>query len=243
MGKKLWELLASNRKRLGVLLAATLVLAVPVVAAAVSIKLESGSTTIICEDGQGHSANCPGGDRSPDPGVVTFIGSVDVFTVNVTTAITEPTLGSKSFAILDLSSVDVSGGPGTLIIEASHTGYTGPLVGELYPAVLNVGGTTVGTVSFAGYLDDANNLFGTGTPLGTLGPFFGPGAFSGSITGSASATAPFALTLVANITHNGAGNTGFNFEVRPVAEPGMLSLFGIGLGSVLLGGRRLRHLV
>ncbi len=236
MGTKLWGLFASDRRRLAVLLAATLVLAVPLVAAAVSVRLTSGATTVTCDDGE----PC---DENPAPGAVTFIGSVGAFTVNVTTAITEPVLGSASFAILDLSSVNVSGGPGTLTIEASHTGYTGPLPGGFYLATLNVGGTTDGTVEFEGYLDDANNLFGTGALLGTLGPF-GPGPFSGSITGSAPATASFALTLVAYITHSGGDQiSSFDFDVRPVAEPGMLSLFGIGLGSALLGGRRLRRLV
>jgi hypothetical protein len=225
----------SCRRRIALVAAGLLVLAVPLVAAAVSVRLsaDGGVTWIQCDDG----AAC---DLTSAPGVVTFSGSVGPFTVNVTTAITEPALGSASFAILDLTNVSVSGGSGSLIIQASHTGYTGPLPGGMYPALLSVGGTAPpgGTVSFAGYLDDGNTLFGTTSLLGTLGPF-GPPAFSGSVAGAAGATAPFALTLVANITHTSAGNTSFDFEVRPrVAEPGMLSLFGIGLGSVLVGGRR-----
>jgi len=225
--------LMAGRRRIALLVAGLLVLAIPLAAAAVSVRLISGATTVTCNDGDACDAN-------PLPGVVTFIGPVGPFTVNVTTAITEPALGSVSFAWLDLNSVNVSGGPGTLTILASHTGYTGPLPGGIYPALLNVGGTTTGTVSFAGYLDDGNTLFGTTTLLGTLGPF-GSGAFSGSIAGAAGATAPFALTLVADITHAGAGThiTSFDFEVRPrVAEPGMLSLLGIGLGSVLVASRR-----
>ncbi len=224
----LWR---STRKRWAAVLVGLAVLAVPLVAAAVSVRLTSGLTTVTCNDGD----PC---DLNPFAGVVVFSGTVGAFTVNVTTAVTEPALGSASFAILDLNSLNISGGPGSLLIEASHTGYTGPLVGGIYPAALNVGGTTVGSVTYAGYLDVGNSLFGTGTLLGTLGPF-GAGSFSGSVVGAASATAPFALTLVANITHGGAGNTSFDFEVRPrVAEPGMLSLFGIGLGAVLVGGRR-----
>jgi hypothetical protein len=225
--------LLTGRRRIALVAAGLLVLAVPLVAAAVSVRLsaDGGVTWIQCDDG----ADC---DLTSAPGVVTFSGSVGPFTVNVTTAITEPALGSASFAILDLNSVNVSGGPGTLTILASHTGDTGPLPGGIYPAQLNVGGTTTGTVSFAGFLDAGNTLFGTTSLLGTLGPF-GPGAFSGSVAGAAPATAPFSLTLVAEITHRVAGITSFDFEVRPrVAEPGMLSLFGIGLGSVLVGGRR-----
>lgn len=224
----------TGRRRIALLAAGLLVLAVPLVAAAVSVRLTpGGGPSVVCNDGD----PC---DLNPLPGVVTFSGPLGAFTVNVTTAITEPALGSASFAILDLNSVNVSGGPGTLTIEASHRGYTGPLPGGIYPASLNVGGTAPpgGTVSFAGFLDSTNTLFGTAVPLGALGPF-GPGAFSGSVAGAASATAPFSLTLIATITHTSAGNTSFDFEVRPrVVEPGMLSLFGIGLGSVLVGGRR-----
>jgi hypothetical protein len=219
-------------RRIALVAAGLLVLSIPLAAAAVSVRLISGMTTVTCDDGD------PSCDLNPAAGVVAFSGSVGPFTINVTTAITEPALGSASFAILDLNSVNVSGGAGSLTILASHTGYTGPLPGGFYPAQLNVGGTTTGTVSFAGYLDDGNALFGTTSLLGALGPF-GPGAFSGSVAGAAPATAPFSLTLVAEITHRVAGITSFDFEVRPrVAEPGMLSLFGIGLGSVLVGGRR-----
>lgn len=225
-----------SRTQRALVLAGLLVFALPLVAAAVSVRLsaDGGATWVQCDDG----AAC---DASLIPGVVTFTGSVGAFTVNVTTAITEPALGSASFAILDLNSVNVSEGPGTLIIQASHTGYTGPLVGGIYPASLHVGGTAPpgGTASFAGYLDDGNTLFGTGALLASFGPF-GAGGYSGNAVGAASATEPFALTLVAWITHDRAfSNSSFDFEVRPrVAEPGMLSLFGIGLGSVLVGGRR-----
>mgnify|MGYP000197519600 CR=1 FL=1 len=234
MRTKVGAYLSSGRRRIALLVAGLFVLAIPLAAAAVSVRLISGMTTVTCDDED------PSCDLNLDLlGVVTFRGPVGpFFTVNVTTAITEPALGSANFAILDLNSVNVSGGPGTLTILASHTGYTGPLPGGFYPAQLNVGGTTTGTVSFAGYLDDGNALFGTTSLLGALGPF-GPGAFSGAVAGAAPATAPFSLTLVAEITHRVAGNTSFDFEVRPrVAEPGMLSLFGIGLGSVLVGGRR-----
>ncbi|MCS7173098.1 MAG: hypothetical protein N0A24_06840 [Armatimonadetes bacterium] len=237
MGRKgLGACWVSGRRRLAILLAGLFVLAVPLVAAAVSVRLstDGGATWVQCDDG---NLSC---DANPAPGVVTFIGAVGPFTVNVTTAITEPVLGSLSFAILDLNSVNVSGGPGTLLIQASHTGYTGPLPGGIYPAALAVGGTAPpgGTAQFWAYLDDANTLFGKGSLLASFGPF-GPGGYSGNATGAASATAPFALTLEAKIAHSRAGNSSFDFEVRPrVAEPGMLSLFGIGLGSVLVGGRR-----
>jgi len=217
----------------GLLLAGLLVLMLPLVAAAVSVRLTPNvGLPVTCNDGDA----C---DGNPAAGVVTFSGPVGAFFVTVTTAITEPTLGTLDFAILRLTHVSISGGSGSLLIQASHTGYTGPLVGGFYPAFLHVGGTTTDTVPFAtAYLDDSNTLFGTGALLASFGPF-GAGSYSQDAVGSASATAPFALTLVASVNHSGGGDTGITFDVRPrVAEPGMLSLFGIGLGSVLVGGQR-----
>jgi hypothetical protein len=88
--------LLTGRRRIALLVAGLLVLAIPLAAAAVSVRLISGATTVTCDDGD----PC---DVNPAAGAVTVIGTVGLFTVNVTTAITEPALGSASFAILDLN--------------------------------------------------------------------------------------------------------------------------------------------
>ncbi len=245
--KNRWLDLMTGRRRIALLAAGLLILAVPLVAAAVSVRLTSGIVTVTCADG----APC---DQNPLPGIVTFSGAVGpVFFTNTTIAITGPP-GSAS---LDLISTHTSVGPGTLKVEASHTGYTGPLVGGLYPYLLSAATTlpTGGTAAFGGFLDPTNTLFGILPPAFTIGGFFfgpGPGGFGDTIFGFAPVGPlgpPFSLTLVVDITHTGAGTTGLSFKVLPfgvpppvVAEPGMLSLLGIGLGSVLIGGRRRRHL-
>jgi hypothetical protein len=69
----------SCRRRIALVAAGLLVLAIPLVAAAVSVRLTSGLITVTCNDGD----PC---DENAAPGVVTFIGPVGPFTVNVTTA-------------------------------------------------------------------------------------------------------------------------------------------------------------
>lgn len=224
-----------------VVIVAGLILAAQVQADAAGLRLNDLGTSgvdVECFDGDVSSALCPGGDQNATVGVITYIGIAGGFTTNVTTVVSKPVIGSTDFARLDLNDVSISGGAGTLRIQATDTGFTGPISGGLAgPFRFEVGGTTDGSVNFTSYLDDSNTAFGIATPLCALSGF-------GSCEASLAAAGTFSLTIRADIVHGAGTNiTSFNAELSPeVAEPASL-LYGLGLGLVALAGSRKRLFV
>jgi hypothetical protein len=128
---------------LGALLCFALVLTAAPAQAALILRLTSGADSVTVTDGDAN-------DACPLLGCVTYIGDVGVFTVNVSTGLSDPLLGGDSFAQMDLNSVNLSTSTGTLLIEFTDTDFaatgSGTLVGD-------VGGTvgTGGTAEFWAY--------------------------------------------------------------------------------------------
>jgi len=120
------------------------------------LTLTNGAASVTINDGGA-------GDLSATTGQVLFAGVVGNYFVNVTTGISGSPDGSNGLGYMDLNSVDISGGTsnangGTLVIQWSDIGFTidAPAV------VMNIGGTTAGTVQFQSCYNTAN-VIGCGT--------------------------------------------------------------------------------
>ena len=204
-----------------------------------NIQTAHATATIRLQDVNGYLDIVDGdsNDTNATVGVVSYSGGFDsMWTVNVTTGITYPTLGSLSYPELDLNSVNVSSSSGgSLNIYFSETGF-GPTGTSQFTT--QIGGTTGGTVTGYSYLDSGNSLFGTSTLLGSLGP--NVSAFSGTTTTSLDPSDPYSLTNMVTITHSGSAITSFNLTTTVVPEPVSSTLFVIG--GALLGYMRFRKM-
>lgn len=191
------------------------------------ISLFDGTTMVTVYDGGGS-------DLDATDGSVAYIGAVGNWSVNITSAVTYPALGSTSAPVLDLNSLNItSTGGGTLQVSASALGYTFAPSG----AIFNIGGTTIGTVEAEAY-SGANSYFAQDNQLGSTLSFT-PGAFSGSTSGGVPASPnPYSLSIFVDITHTGAGNSSFDAEARVIPEPATMLLLGSGLLGIGVFARR-----
>lgn len=172
-------------------------------------------------------------------GVTSYSGSVGSFSINVTTGITYPTQGTLGSPIMDLSSVNVSGGTGSLEILFSATGF-GPTNGKFLDEIGGTVNNQGGSISYTAYDSPSNALLAQTNSLGSLGPF-GAGAFSGTTLSSfLSLASAYSLTQVVNITHSAGGTSSFDANLSTVPDGGWtVALLGITLGGLEMLRRKL----
>jgi len=185
------------------------------------------------------------GDDGAGAGLIVFNGDIpgSSFTINITTGVSKPVLGTPLEPRMDLNSLNISTtGGGGLTIELTDTDFLIPNLDYSAKFVATIGGVASGTISYESYMDANNAEFATTTSLTDSGDL-GPGGFTTeniANTGPLGGT-PYSLTQVIKINHLSAGsNTSFNASLQghPIPEPATMLLFGSGLVCVGFWCRR-----
>ncbi len=199
-----------------------------------AIKIFDGTSTLIIEDQDFIPDPGRPADGHADPGVVVFMGSLGIWTFQLTSGISKPTVGSETEPIMELHDVSLSskGSGGTLEIWFSETGF-GPtgLVAESA-----IGGVADGKVTYETF-KGGPTLFDDSVLLSSLSST--AGAFGGlGFAGIGDPTGPYSLTQKVTITHKGGSAAKLtSFDARLEVSPGVsvpdggmtLSLLGLAL--------------
>jgi hypothetical protein len=160
------------------------------------------------------------GDINPLVGAIAWNGVIGSWDINLDQGLTKPIMGDATHPSMDLSFSAHSTGAGThtLRLLFVDSGFTFSGVGTD-----GIGGTAGQTV------DDFINI--NGTHVIHNGPF-GPGAFSGTVSGSLSLSASDLLALEVDITHTGSELTTGDKSLQTPDSGSAVALLGIALAGI-----------
>jgi hypothetical protein len=184
-------------------------------------------------------------DLNPAVDVVTWVGSIGAWSVNVSTGLAS---GTQAAPIIHINTVDMTTSVNSLWgyeqlsvwFTVNNLGPTAAGVG----VVDQIGGTTVGQVGVSDWYDPNNGVPAFAVLINPpgWGPLYGPGAFSATTYGGINVAlpGPYSLTGLIDIYHYGPGITSIDLEKR-VPDSGMTAvLLGLGLLGVGLASRRFK---
>jgi hypothetical protein len=151
--------------------------------------------------------------------VVTWIGAIGLWNINVDSGFTKPAIGGVTNPHMDLAFSANSTAAGTLTLFFSDSGF-------------NASGTgvdTIGGTQDNGYVTDCIQKNGKNVML--LGPLYGS-PFSGTTSGNMTLTPTDLLSLGVYIHHTGAGLTTGDKDYQIPDGGSAVALLGVALAGI-----------
>jgi len=199
-------------------------------AAASTITIFDGSTTLTITDQDFIPGPNAPADMAGAAGIVSYAGTIGVWTFSVSTGFSKPAYGSATVPEMHLDGSALSSAAGTLTITFTDTGFgsTGTLVEA------GVGGATDGTVKYEA-LQGATSLVSLVTAFNEE-----PYKYS-DVTELTGGVGPYSLTQKITLTHKSSWTvSSFNATLSVPEGGATLSLLGLGLLGIVGVGRLTR---